>query len=293
MKPHLPFVTLALLAAACGTHETAPSVVDPTKAELAPPVAEAPKPPKIVGVITSRKSQLITAPFEGNIMKLQARNGREVREGDIIAELDDTKLRHDLEQAKGQLEQAKGIAAKAGALVANARRRATTERRLINSGAAAPEAFRNIQAEASSYGAEGASAAGQIKSAKAMIADLEGQLAKAKIPAPFTGTLSVVKVKEGQAARRGEPIARLFDPKELVIAFAVPTAHKKTVKPNDNIQFVTEDGTVIPATVTGSMDDHDPAIEFTTFEAVIDPTYRIDGIRVGDNGHVRIAGAVR
>ncbi|HUS33248.1 MAG TPA: biotin/lipoyl-binding protein [Kofleriaceae bacterium] len=256
-------------------------------------MAEAPKAPEFVAVITSRKSQLITAPFEGTIMKLQARNGKEVTEGDIVAEIDDTKLKHDLDQAKGQLEQAKGVAAKAGALVANARRRAMTERRLINSGAAAPEAFRNIQAEASSYGAEGASAAGQIKSAKAMIADLEGQLAKAKVPAPFAGTLSVVKVKEGQAARRGEPIARVFDPKELIIAFAVPAAYKKTVKVNTNVEFVTDEGKVVPATIRTAMDDHDPTIEFTTFEAVIDPTYRTDEIRVGDNGHVRIAGAVR
>jgi RND family efflux transporter MFP subunit len=293
MKPHLPFVTLALLTAACGARETAPSAVDPTRADIAPPVAEAPKPPEFVAVISSRKSQLIVAPFEGSIMKLQARNGKEVREGDVVAELDDTKLRHDLEQAKGQLEQAKGIAAEAGAQYANAQRRAKSERRLINSGAAAPEAFRNIQAEASTYGAKGASAAGQIKSAKAQIADLEGLLSKAKVPAPFSGTLSVVKVKEGQAARRGEPIARVFDPKELVIAFAVPAAHKKTVKPKSNVEFVTDEGKVIPATVTASMDDHDPTIEFTTFEAVIDPSYRIDEIRVGDNGHVRIAGAVR
>ena len=226
-------------------------------------------------------------------MKLQARNGMSVKAGDVVAELDDTKLKHDLDQAKGQLEQAKGVAAKAGAMLANARRRSITEKRLISSGAAAPEAFRNIQSEAAGYGAEGASAGGQIKSAKAQIDDLQGQLAKAKVPVPYDGVLSVVKVKEGQAARRGEPIARVFDPNQLVIEFAVPAVYKKTVKLNSNIEFVTEDGKVVPASVRTAEDDHDPAIEYTTFEAVIDPSYRIDEIRVGDNGHVRIAGAVR
>jgi RND family efflux transporter MFP subunit len=282
-----------LLVAACGTHETAPSAVDPTRAEVAPPVAEAKKAPEFVAVITSRKSQLITAPFEGNIMKLQARNGMQVKEGDVVVELDATKLKHDLEQAQGQYEAAKGQAARAGAAYSNAKRRANLEQRLIRTGAAAPEAFRSVQSEASQFGADGAAAAGSMKQAKAQIDDLSGLLAKAKVAVPFDGVLSVVKVKEGQAARRGEPIARLFDPRELVIAFAVPTSYKKTVKLNSSVEFVTDDGKVVPATVRTAMDDHDPTIEFTTFEAVIDPTYRTDEIRVGDNGHVRIAGAVR
>jgi hypothetical protein len=55
----------------------------------------------------------------------------------------------------------------------------------------------------------------------------------------------------------------------------------------------TSDKRVVPATVRTQDDDHDPSIDYTVFEAVIDPTYRIDEIRVGDNGHVRIAGAVQ
>jgi RND family efflux transporter MFP subunit len=292
MKPHSPFATLLLLAAACGAQETAPSKVDPTHAEIAPPAKEAEKAPEFVAVVSSRKSQLITAPFEGSIMKLQARNGMKVKAGDIVAELDDTKLKHDLEQAQGQYESAKGQAARAGAAYSNAQRRAHMEQRLIRSGAAAPESFRSVESEAKQYGADGAAAAGSMKQAKAQIDDLSGQLAKAKVPAPYDGVLSVVKVKEGQAARRGEPIARLFDPNQLVVRFAVPSSYKKNLL-NVNVELVTDDGKVVPAQVRTVDDDHDVAIEFTTYEAVIDPTYRIDEIRVGDNGHVRIAGAVR
>lgn len=291
MKPHSPLATLLLLVAACGTHETARRV-DPTRAEVAAPAPIAEKAPEFVAVISSRKSQLITAPFEGNVMKLQARNGMKVKAGDIVAELDDTKLKHDLEQAQGQYEAAKGQAGRAGAAYANAQRRAHLEQRLIRTGAAAPEAFRSVQSEAQQFGADGAAAAGSMKQAKAMIDDLNGQLAKAKVPAPYDGVLSVVKVKEGQAARRGEPIARLFDPNQLVIRFAVPSSFKKNLL-EANVEFVTEEGKVVPAQVRTVDDEHDPAIEFTAYEAVIDPTYRIDEIRVGDNGHVRIAGAVR
>jgi RND family efflux transporter MFP subunit len=293
MKPHSPF-TLLLLVAACGTHETAPSEADPTQAEIAPPAQEAPKAPEFMGVVSSRVSKVITAPFDGNVMKLEARNGMTVKEGDVVAELDDTKLKHDLDQAQGQYEAAKGQAARAGAAYANARRRAAMTNRLVRLGAAAPEDQRGQMSEASQFGADGAAAAGSMKQAQAQIDDLKGQLSKAKVPSPLSGVLSVVKVREGQAARRGEPIARVFDPQQLVIRFAVPRQYAKTVKINTNIEFVTEETKkVIPATVRTADDDHDPAIEFTTFEAVIDANYRIDEIRVGDNGHVRIAGAAR
>lgn len=294
MKPHSPFAALLLLLAACAAHETAPSEPDPTEAVYAPPATEAPKAPEFVGVVSSRVSKVITAAFDGNIMKLQARNGMVVKNGDIVAELDDTKLKHDLDQAKGQLENAKGQAARAGAAYANARRRANLEQRLIRTGAAAPESYRNVMAEAGQYGADGYAASGQIKQAEAQIADLEGQLSKAKVAAPLDGVLSVVKVKEGQAARRGEPIARVFDPQQLVIRFSVPRAYVKSVKVGTAVELVTNEGNhVVPATVRTQDDDHDPSIDYTVFEAVIDPTYRIDEIRVGDNGHVRIAGAVR
>lgn len=217
-----------------------------------------------------------------------------VKAGDIVAELDDTKLKHDLDQAKGQLDAAKGQAARAGAALSNAHRRAQLEQRLIRAGASAPESYKNIQAEAGQFGADGYAAAGQMKQAQAAIADLQGQLDKAKIPAPLDGVLSVVKVKEGEAAHRGQPIARVFDPQQLVIQFAVPRNYAKTVKVGTAVELVTEDThKVIPAQVRTADDDHDPSIDFTVFEAVIDPTYRIDEIRVGDNGHVRIAGAVR
>ena len=293
MKPH-SLVLLVLLVAACAAHETPPSEADPTEAVIAAPAAEAPKAPEFIGVVSSRVSKVITAAFDGNVIRLQGRNGMTVKAGDIVAELDDTKLKHDLDQAKGARDAARGQAARAGAAYSNAKRRAKLEQRLIRSGAAAPEQYKNVMAEAGQYGADSYAAAGEIKRTEAQIADLEGQLAKAKVASPLDGVLSVVKVKEGEAARRGQPIARVFDPNQLVVRFAVPRAQKKLIGLGTRVELVTDaDKRVVPATVRTQDDDHDPSIDYTVFEAVIDPTYRIDEIRVGDNGHVRIAGAVR
>jgi len=78
------------------------------------------------------------------------------------------------------------------------------------------------------------------------------------------------------------------------VRFAVPKKHLSLVKTGTAIELVTTEGhRVVPATVRVQDDTADPTIDFTVFEAVIDPTFRTDEIRVGDNGHVRIAGAAK
>ena len=47
------------------------------------------------------------------------------------------------------------------------------------------------------------------------------------------------------------------------------------------LQLTTDEGRTVPATVQRPDDDLDPTIDFTVFEATIDPNYRIDEIRVG------------
>ena len=255
--------------------------------------AVAPAAPEFVGVISSRVSKVITAEFEGSVQTLPIHNGQTVKQGEVVASLDDTELKHKLDQAKGAQASAKGNLARAGAAYSNARRQATMERRLIRSGAAAPEAYRNALSQAGQYGADGAAAKGELERAEAQIAELQGLLAKANVKSPLEGVIADVKVKEGQLARKGEPIARVFDPEQLIVRFAVPRSDINLFKLGTSVELVTEDNRVVPASVRTKDDDHDPSIDYTVFEAAIDPNYRIDEIRVGDNGHVRIAGAVR
>ena len=237
---------------------------------------------------------MIAADFDSKVERLNIRNGQRVRAGDVVAELDTTELEAKLAQAKGSFEAAKGQRARAGAAYANAARRAKLEQRLIRSGASAPEALNNIRAEGNQFGADGASAGGEMARAKAQIKELEGLLARAKVPAPIDGVVSIVKAREGQNLSKAEHIARVFDPNQLVVRFAVPKKHISLVKTGTAVELVTSEGNrVVPAAVKVQDDTADPTIDFTVFEAVIDPNFRTDEIRVGDNGHVRIAGAVK
>jgi RND family efflux transporter MFP subunit len=254
---------------------------------------ETQKPAEYVGVVTSRNSKVITADFEGRIERLDLRNGSPVKAGQIVARLDDQELQSKLAAAKAQKSSAQAQAARAGAVAANAARKAHLEQRLMRTGASSPEAVRNAIAEQRAAGADGGVAAGQIREAAANIDELTALIAAADVKAPIDGIVSVVKVKEGEVAHKGTAIARVFDPNALIIRFAVPRPQAAALKVGTAVQLTTDEGRTVPATVQRPDDDVDPAIDFTVFEATIDPNYRIDGIRVGDNGHVRIAGVAK
>lgn len=254
---------------------------------------ETQQPAEFVGVVTSRNSKVITADFEGRIEKLELHNGQRVHAGQIVATLDDTELKSKLDAALAQKASAQAQAARAGAVAANAARKAHLEQRLMRTGASSPEAVRNAIAEQRAAGADGGVAAGQIREAVANIDELTKLIAAADVKAPIDGVVSVVKAKEGEVAHKGTAIARVFDPDALVIRFAVPRPQAASIKVGTAVQLTTDEGRTVPATVQRPDDDLDPTIDFTVFQATIDPSYRIDEIRVGDNGHVRIAGVAK
>jgi multidrug efflux pump subunit AcrA (membrane-fusion protein) len=212
----------------------------------------------------------------------------------VIAELDTSTLKNNLEEAQGQLNAARGQAGRAGAYYASMTKEAKLTERLVKAGAMAPWAAKQKMAEAQAYGGDGGAAAGQMQSARAKIAEIKKQLEVAKIVAPFDGKVSAIKVREGETASRSGPIVRIYDPQQMVIKFAVPRKQVSLVKTGANIELVTkQDHITVPANVQTQYDAADPAVDFVVFEAVIDPNFRTDGIRVGDNGYVRIAGAQR
>src|SRR5882762_2224901 len=89
-------VPIALLAA-CGAAEQQPTAPSPTEAKLAAPT-ETPEPePEFVGVITAKKSTIISAPFRGRFNRIDVHLGSRVKKDDKIARLDDQELKTQIE----------------------------------------------------------------------------------------------------------------------------------------------------------------------------------------------------
>jgi membrane fusion protein, multidrug efflux system len=294
----------ALLLAACGSHATPPSAANTSVGTEGwivklPKFVIQPHTSKLIdctAVITSRTSHVVTAESDGTVMALQAHTDQFVRQGDQLAQLDVSALRAEQAEAEGQMINAQGQAARAGAQYAAAARKAKIERRLARTGASSIESVNAAQSEASAAGGEGAGAAGTIQQARVKIAETKRLIEAANIKAPMDGTIAVIKVHVGDMARKGAQIARVFDPKDPIVKFALPRTSHDSIRIGDVVQMSVGDHS-INVTVSSITDDHDPSIDFFTVVAELDKnlTNRPADIKVGASGHVRIAdkGAVR
>ena len=80
-----------------------------------------PAPVVLAGVITSAKSQVVAAEFEGRVEDVLVRGGQRVTASQVLARLDDSQLRQRVESARQAANAARAEAARASIGVAEAR----------------------------------------------------------------------------------------------------------------------------------------------------------------------------
>jgi multidrug efflux pump subunit AcrA (membrane-fusion protein) len=286
----------ALLLAACASHETHLSAADfvPTLPSFRPHQATQPKDLELTAVITSRTASSVTALSDANVVALPARTDGYVHQGDLLVQLDVSDLRTKLSEAESSREKARGEAGHAGALAAQASHKAKVEGMLARTGSSARESVTAAVADANAAGAEQGAAAASIKAADIQIADAKRLIEAANIKSPMDGTISQIKVHVGEGAHRGQTLAKVFDPSDPIVKFALPHNKRDLLKSGDTVQMIVGDHAV-PATVTTVTDDHDAAIDFFVVTAELSKTNRPADVKVGATGFVRIAdkGAVR
>ena len=289
MRPHVLRPPLLLLAAACGAQDTARIEFDPTMPVGTPARQEVARALDFIAVVTSDNSKVVAADFESHVLKVYVHNNTHVKAGDPIADLDTTELRHKLIQATGNRDRAVGARAKAIAMAENAARKANLELRLVRGDASTREAYRNAKADASAYGAEAMAADGEVKTAESQITEIKDQLARAHVTSPLDGTVTAVRAKEGEMAQKGAQLARVFDPTQLVLKFAVAHEHRDDVTAGLAVDIELDKGVHVKATVKSVTPDSDPNIDFNIAEAEFDQPPRADEVHVGTSAHVRIA----
>ncbi|HET9620316.1 MAG TPA: efflux RND transporter periplasmic adaptor subunit [Kofleriaceae bacterium] len=256
-------------------------------------IKEPPPPTEFTAVVTARKSALISAQVAGPIQKLTVRSGQLVKAGDLVVALDKTELSNKLVQAQFAEESARSAAGSAGAKAAALRQKAVAEKRLLKLGVSTPIQAITSQDDYAATGAEAAAASSKAAEAKAQRELTEKELAKTDITAPMDGIVTNIKVHEGQVASAGMPLARVFDPSDLILRFAVPKEHRAKIKLGQRVQLDV-DGNARPvwATVTTISQAQEPPINFTVVEADIDDTKLAPGeLTVASVGRVRIADA--
>ena len=245
-------------------------------------------------MITSRTAKSVTALSDGNVMAMQVTTDAYVHQGDPLIQLDVSDLRTKQAEAESSRAKAVGDAGRAGAQAAQAAHKEKVEGMLARTGSSAIESVRSAHADAAAAGAGYSAAAQEIKAADIQIADAKRLIDAANIKAPMDGTISQIKVHIGEMAHRGQTLAKVFNPADPIVKFALPHNKRDLLKAGDTVQMFVGDH-VVPATVTTLTDDHDTAIDFFVVTAELSKTNRPADVKVGATGFVRIAdkGAVR
>jgi RND family efflux transporter MFP subunit len=201
-------VALALLALAVGAWLVWARVVPPTvrtvAARAAAPTAGAGSVLDASGYVTARRQATVSAKITGKVTEVLIEEGQRVKEGAVLARLDDTEARAQLTLARAQLDAARSQEGEIRALLAQAERDHARQQELHARQLVAAQALDAALAQRDTLRARLAHNLQQVRVATESVAVAEVQLDNTVIRAPFGG---VVVAKSAQPGEMISPIS--------------------------------------------------------------------------------------
>lgn len=147
-----------------------------------------------VGSIDASDNVTIVSEIDALVVDLPFREGAPINTGDLIAQLDDSRLRAEVSKAEATVEQT----------------RVNYDRikNVVEQKAAAPQELDNAAAE--------------LKRAEAELDFAKANLAKTRIVAPFSGIVGARRISPGAFLRAGSEITDLTQFQTLKVTFSAP-----------------------------------------------------------------------
>jgi RND family efflux transporter MFP subunit len=179
--------------------------------------------PAISGALVPEREATIRAQVPGPVMRVLVDQGSRVAAGAVLARLDDRTLRDAFLSARSALTTAQNTAERA-------KRDLERFERLAQAGAIAERDLE--QARWNNTAAES-----QLADAQARLTLAQKQLDDAQVRAPFTGTVSVRSVSEGDVVQPGAPLFTVVDPSSMRYEAAVPAQQLSQVRVGAPVSF--------------------------------------------------------
>jgi membrane fusion protein (multidrug efflux system) len=178
----------------------------------------------------------ISAKVLGRIVQITADEGSAVKKGDVLARLDDTDLRAQMEQAKANLDLALASLPLAKVNVDRATedyKRADVQ---IKGAVITQEQYSHAQKTLDAAQAEYAIAQSRVGVAKAQMGVVEAQLQNMILSAPFDGVVARRWLLEGDIVQPGQPIFSIYDIQRVWIAANLEETNLETVKLQNDVE---------------------------------------------------------
>jgi membrane fusion protein, multidrug efflux system len=161
-----------------------------------------------VGSLRSRQSVTLRPEVSGRVVQIAFADGAQVRQGQLLIQLDDTLQRAELSQSQAQLSIAR----------ANLKR----NEELVSQNFVAQRVLDESRAS--------------LQVAEAQVQLAEARLARMRILAPFNGTVGIRNINLGDYVKDGADLVNLEDTTQLYVDFSLPERYQARVRVGQSVQ---------------------------------------------------------
>ena len=156
------------------------------------------------GYVTARRQATVSAKITGKVTEVLIEEGQQVKEGDVLARLDDTEAKAQLSLSQAQLTAARSQLAEVRALLVQAERDHDRQQELLRRQLVAEQSMDAARAQRDMVRARLGNLEEQVRVAQESVAVARVQVDNTEIRAPFSG---VVVAKAAQPGEMISPIS--------------------------------------------------------------------------------------
>jgi len=156
------------------------------------------------GYVTARRRATVSSKVTGKVIEVNVEEGMAVREGQVLARLDDSSLQAAMALARAQLQAARQAIPESEVRLAEARLNLRRQQQLMKDGLTTPSAIDQAEAEVNSLVARISSLREQINVAQSQVALQQTAIDDMVIRAPFGG---VALSKDAQPGEMVSPVS--------------------------------------------------------------------------------------
>lgn len=156
------------------------------------------------GYVTARRRATVSSKVTGKVIEVNVEEGMAVREGQVLARLDDSSLQAAMVLARAQLAASRQAIPEIDVRLAEARVNLQRQQRLMKDGLTTPSAIDTAEAEVNSLVARISSLREQINVAQSQVALQQTAIDDMVIRAPFSG---VALSKDAQPGEMVSPVS--------------------------------------------------------------------------------------
>jgi RND family efflux transporter MFP subunit len=179
--------------------------------------------PLISGTLTAENEATVKAEVAGAVLQVTSEIGNAVKQGQVIARLEDTTLREAVLSAESAVKSAE-------AALDVAQREATRTANLVKGGALPDREVETTQNAVTA-------AQAQLANAKAQQATARKQLDKATVRSPMSGIVAERAANRGDIVSTGDPLYKIIAPSSMQLNAAVPAEALSAIRVGLPVDF--------------------------------------------------------